>query len=455
MREFKDERLVKMSKRHNVAQFVSFSSGATPRVRHGFIRGQTVVPDSDDIRTPIEMLLSGSAGSVNVRSFRPSREKGNPFEYGITKIDEAIAVVRALAADGYFTMVNETINTGDGGVSGVVLGEVMEFAPLDTPRGVEKPGAVSLPYKLGMDLLSTVYGFRPEITARAGERLEFSIHPLRVGYRHTHTVLWEVEQVPSVRLTASIFWPNRFSQFIGDKAYGLLIAYLLDLPVPATTVVPRMVAPFRFGRSTGTSEIWMRTAPAVQKPGYFPTTFGWVDPYTLLSREDPDASALPSVLAQEGVDAVYSGASLPGETVGTDYIEGVAGRGDMFMLGQQQPEALPPAVVNDVRDLATQASRVLGPVRVEFAHDGRRAWVVQLHLAAQQHRSGVISPGEPDAGWIDFHPEAGLDALNELIEHATATGQGIRVVGQVGLTSHVGDLLRKSQVPAQLRLRSE
>jgi len=63
----------------------------------------------------------------------------------------------------------------------------------------------------------------------------------------------------------------------------------------------------------------------------------------------------------------------------------------------------------------------------------------------------MISPGEPEAGWIDFHPDAGLDELNELIQHAAATGQGIRVIGQVGLTSHVGDLLRKSHIPAQLR----
>lgn len=455
MSELKDERLAELSEQHNVAQFVSFSPGLTPRVRHSRIRGQRFASGSVDIRPPIETLLSGISGSVNVRSFRPEREKGNPFKYGIVKVDEAVSLVRTHAADGYFTIVNETIDTADGGVSGVVLGGIMEFVPLDTPRGVEKPGAASLPFDLGMRLLHTVYGFRPDISAEVRERLEFSIHPIRVGYKHTHTLLWEVEQIPSVRLAATVFWPNHFSKFIGDKAYGLLIAHLLDLPVPATTVIPRRIAPFQFGVSTGTAETWMRTSPAVQTPGYFPTTFGWEDPYSVMAREDPDGSALSSILAQEGVDVAYSGASLPGETAGTDLVEGVKGRGDHFMLGRQQPEILPPTVIDDVRDLAGRATRVLGPVRLEFAHDGQQAWVVQLHLAAQRYWSGVISPGNPDAGWIDFHPDAGLDRLNELIEQATATGRGIRVIGQVGLTSHVGDLLRKSSVPAQLQLQPE
>ena len=453
MQVAKDERLVELAERHNVAQFVSFSQGLEPQVRHSRIRGRTFDADCRDPRTPIEVLMGASAGSVNVRSFRLDRDKGNPFKYGMVKIDEVVATVRALASEGYFTIVNETIDTGDGGVSGVVLGDVMEFAPLDTPRGVEKPGAVSLPYNLGLDLLNTVYGFRPDVEASDGKRIEFSIHPIRVGYRHSHTLLWEVEHVAPVALTATVLWPNRFSKFIGDKAYGLLIAHLLGLPVPTTTVLSRTVAPFRFGRATGTAETWIRTCPTVQRPGHFRTSFGWEDPYALMAREDPDGSALASLLAQESVDPAYSGASLPGEVEGVDYVEGVPGAGDQFMLGQRRPESLPHAVVSDVRQIAGQAARVLGPVRMEFVHDGLQAWVVQLHLATQHYRSGVISPGEPEAGWIDFHPDAGLERLNELIARAAAERKGIRVVAPVGLTSHVGDLLRRSQTPAQLHLR--
>jgi hypothetical protein len=449
----KDERLVELAQRFNVAQFVSFSAGPDPRVRYSRIR--ECYPDEKfhDRRVAIDKLLQASAGSVNVRSFRPDRDKGNPFEYGLTTTEQVLSTVRSLAADGYSTIVNETIDTHDGGVSGVILGGIMEFVPLDTPRGVEKPGAVSVPYQLGRDMLSTVYGFEPEVFQADDARIEFSIHPMRVGYRHSHTLLWEIERGAPAMLQPTIFWPNRFSRLIGDKAYGLLVAHLLGLPVPATTVVTRTVAPFKFGRPTGTAEFWMRTSPTEQKPGHFTTTFGWQDPYAIMAKEDPHGSAIASVLAQEGVDAFYSGASLPGTGGEPDHVEGVAGRGDFFMLGERHPEPLPPHVIQDVRKLSAHARRVLGPVRLEFAHDGQEAWIVQLHISADQYRPGMISPGVPENGWLDFDPADGLERLTEQITRAQAERRGIRVIAPVGITSHVGDLLRKAGVPAQLHPR--
>ena len=106
-----------------------------------------------------------SAGTVNIRSFRPGRDKGNPFEYGIGKVEDAARIVGSLAAEGYSTIVNETIDTNDGGVSGVTLGGVMEFTPFDTPRGVEKAGVASLPHQIGLDVLRGVYGFTPDVGA--------------------------------------------------------------------------------------------------------------------------------------------------------------------------------------------------------------------------------------------------------------------------------------------------
>jgi hypothetical protein len=61
----------------------------------------------------------------------------------------------------------------------------------------------------------------------------------------------------------------------------------------------------------------------------------------------------------------------------------------------------------------------------------------------------VIYPGEP-ARWRRFDPADGLDSLRRLIEEARAAGDGIVVAGDVGLTSHVGDLLRRAAVPARL-----
>ena len=50
-----------------------------------------------------------------------------------------------LAGEGYLTIVNETIDIHDGGISGVALAGIVEFAPDDTPRAVEQPGVAALP----------------------------------------------------------------------------------------------------------------------------------------------------------------------------------------------------------------------------------------------------------------------------------------------------------------------
>ena len=454
-KELKDERLVGLAGRFNVAQFVSFSPGAEPEVRHSRIHGHAPDEKFADLQSAVQALMEAADGSVNVRSFLMGRDKGNPFKYGLTA-GQAVSLVRSLAADGYFTIVNETVDKADGGVSGVAQGGILEFVPLDIPRGVERPGAVSVPNKLGFDLITTVYGFHPDIPAAEDMRVEFSVHPKRVGYGREHTLLWEIGYDRRLELEAALFWPNRFSKFIGDKAFGLLIAHHLGLPVPTTTVIPRAIAPFQFGRPTGTVETWMRTCPAVPRPGHFTTTFGWTDPYALMSREDPGGSAIASILAQENVDPVYSGASLPGAEGEADFVEGVAGAGDEFMIGRRSPDPLPPYVVDDVRALSARARQALGPVRMEYVHDGRQAWVVQLHLSADKYRSSIIVPGTPRRGWLEFDPEDRpdpLNALNDVIARARDQSKGIQVIAPVGLTSHIGDSLRKAGIPAKLHPR--
>jgi hypothetical protein len=453
MAKSKDQRLTELAERFNVAQFVSFSAGPSPVVRNYRIYGVPPETEFADITAAIDTLLKASAGSVNVRSFRVGQDKGNPFKYGIRTTETAVATVRKLAAEGYSTIVNETIDTDDGGVSGVMLGGIMEFTPFDTPRGVEKPGTVSVPYQLGIGILSTIYGFQPDLVAIADARVEFSVHPMRVGYRRGHTLHWEIEFVESVDLAPRIIWPNRLSRHIGDKAFGLLIAHLLDLPVPRTTVIPRAVAPFEFGRTTGTTEFWMRTCPREPEPGRFTTRFGWYDPYQVMAVEDPDGSAIASVLAQESVAAEYSGASQP-EGEDPDYVEGVGGRGDDFMQGIRRLEPLPNRVIRDVQGLAARARRVLGPVRMEWVHDGNIAWVVQLHLTSSEYRPTVINLGEPENGWLEFDPASGLTWLNDLISRARRERRGVRVVAPVGITSHVGDLLRRAKIPARLDISS-
>lgn len=435
----------------NVAQFVSFDPEPTQRFSRvfGYDRNHRFGSLSEALET---LLRTSVEQSINIRSFDPYFPKSRDFLYGIKSLEEAVNGVQNLAARGLHTIANETIDVCDGGVSGVVLGEAIEFAPCDTPRCVEKEGCASLPRSLGLELMRVVYGFAPALAYAPEERVEFSIHPIRRGVRREHTIIWEVERVDDPTTKGTVRWPNRFSEFIGDKAFGLLIAHLLGLPVPFTIVISRSIAPFSFGTRTDTSETWLRTCPRTQVPGKYTTRRGWTDPFQLMSAEDPAGTHIASVLAQDGVDAVFSGALI--SSVGPDgqediTIEGVRGFGDQFMVGAQAPTLVPAGVVRSVRRLYRVARRKLGPVRMEWAADSSCTWIVQFHRGAVPSTGRTIFPGEVTR-YRRFDTNEGLEALRSLIDKVSIAGEGIILVGDVGITSHFGDVLRRARVPSMI-----
>jgi hypothetical protein len=451
---YKDAVLNRLAQSGNVAQFASFGPGPEPRLRFARLGRQTGRP-LDSVSEAINALLEGSAEhSVNVRSFDPAQPKAHEFIYGLTDRDTATAAVRRLAAEGLYTIVNETIDVKDGGVSGVSYGGVLEFAPGDTPRSVEKPGTVAMSREIGMRLLKTVYGFEPDLAYPPDVRVEFSLHPLRRGVRQAHTIIWELETTSNVKLSADLTWPNLFSRHVGDKTFGLLVADGIGLPVPDTVVVSRRVASFRFGRSTGTGERWIRTSPAVQTPGKFTTQRGWTDPFLLMSKEDPEGRKLSSVLDQEGVDARYSGAAIA-RPDGDPTIEGVVGFGDGFMQGRNAPQKLPPAVTRKVEAIYDAAVKQLGPVRFEWVLDDQDVWIVQLHRGITMSTGGTIYPGEPTVEHR-FHVDNGLDALRRFIgDLPLGQNHGVILLGRVGVTSHFGDVLRRARIPSRLEVPAE
>jgi hypothetical protein len=383
----KDETLSRLAAEANVAQFVSFGPGADLPQRHSRLRGHRPDHRFATAADAVAALLAlAPGGSVNVRSFRAGAPRGGPFSYGLTRGGDVLAVLRARAADGLHTIANETVDVDDGGVSGVAMGGLVEFAPGDTPRSVERPGTVALGHADAVALLRTVYGFPPDLDGHLDQRVEFSLHPLAAGVRQTHTILWEAEPVAPVRLAKRLTWPNRYSRHLGDKAFGLL-------------------------------------------------------------AEDPSGTAVVAVLAQEGVPARWSGAALPAAAGGL-LVEGVPGFGDDFMLARAAPTPLPDQVLADVRRVGGRAAAALGPVRLEWAHDGRDAWVLQLQLATVASSGTTIHPGIPSR-WHRFDPTLGLERLRDLIA-AVAPGEGIELTGDVGVTSHAGDLLRRSAIPSRL-----
>ena len=442
---FKDAILDRLASRANVAQFVSFGPGEEPTLRFAHIKGQgqTVAVT---VEGAVGSLLA-VAGQVNVRSFDPDQPRSHEFIYGLTDARGVAREVRRLGAEGLHTIVNETIDMNDGGVSGVAYGGVVEFAPDDTPRAVEKPGTAAFPQAMALRLLERVYGFTPALKWGPETRVEFSIHPLKRGLRHEHTIVWELEDGSPIALSAEVAWPNRFSRLLGDKVFGLLVADALDLRVPLTRVFSRRVAPFEFGRSPGSGEHWIRTAPIEQVPGRFTTQRGWIDPFALMAREDPNGDFLAAVIAQEGVEAAWSGAAASTQDGVT--VEGVAGTGEAFMQGDAPPERLPRRVVQAVEAVLAKAVAKIGPVRLEWAHDGARVWVLQLHRGGIPAHRRTIYPGNAEVEHR-FRVEDGLEALRALVDDLQGTEHGVVLVGSVGVTSHFGDVLRRARIPSRI-----
>jgi hypothetical protein len=449
MRLKKDEILNRLADQGNVAQFIAFRpDGREPVQSFSRLAG---LPANTAFATPRDavaaLLDRAPEGSVNIRSYEPDNPRSREFLYGLSDAEQILRSLTRLTNDGLHTIINETVDIADGGVSGVAQGGTIEFAPDDTPRCVEKPGTASLPFELGIRLLRTVYGFAPELQA-SDARIEFSVHPRRRGTRGGHTLLWEYEEGAGAPPPPALIWPNRFSRHIGDKAYGLLIAHLLGQGVPLTTVIGRRVAPFSFGTETGSAEIWIRTCPAEPEPGLFTTTRGWIDPFALLQAEDPEQQRIASVLAQRAVPAFYAGAALTGPD--GLVVEGAPGEGDLFMLGVRPPGALP-ADIRQALEASNEALVAqLGPIRFEWVHDGVHAWIVQLHRGATGSGGRVIVPGEAER-WILFDVADGLEALRDFTR-SLGVGCGIELLGEVGLTSHIADIVRRAAIPTRIRV---
>lgn len=446
----------------NIAQYISIEPNSGLKAKFVHISGLSNKENMSTKELIKKLIETAPSKSVNIRSFSSSARKGNTLILNrkIEDIDDILSTIDTNSQMGKYSIINENISIHDGGVSGVVLGNIIEFCPDDTPKCVDKDGVCSLPRELGMKILNTVYGFSPVLKFDANFRIEFSIHPSRQGVKKEHTIIWEYEYYKKIESEAKISWPNRFSKFIGDKVFGLLIADALGLMVPKTTVVSRKIAPFSFGRETGLFEKWIRTCPITKEPGKYYSGMNWMDPFVLMNQEEAKGENdinIASLLSQDAVEAIYSGASFIRLNDKEDLIEGVKGRGDKFMLGKQNNESLPVNVIDAVRNINDQLRifhNELGDVSIEWVFDGLNVWVVQLNqLKIEYPNNGVgsqiIVSGTP-THYEKFFVKDGLDELRSRIDYHKDKNIGIELIGNVGLTSHFGDLLRLVNIPAIL-----
>ncbi len=403
----------------------------------------------------LDLIESSNSKSVNIRSFSIVSMKGHSLVYGkqADEINEILNVIQKNCNENKYSIINETIDVNDGGVSGVILGNLIEFAPNDTPKCVEKPDICFLEKNMGMHLLKTVYGFEPDCDFDESYRVEFSLHPHREGLRKSHTIIWEYEKFEEYEYDIKIKWPNKFSRFIGDKPFGLIIADYLGFNVPYTTVISRNVPPFSFGQETGLKEKWIRTAPIVKEPGKYYTGDKWTDPFVLMQKEElkgDNQINIASILSQSAVEAVYSGGAIIGENQASDVIEGVAGKGDNFMVGADYLDFLPDSVLLKLKELLNEIRKyyyLLGDVSIEWVFDGTKIWLVQLNQIKEKGLGTTIVVGEPTK-YEKFYVEDGLEQLRSKINVIKGRDIGIELIGDVGLTSHFGDVLRHANIPS-------
>ena len=301
-----------------------------------------------------------------------------------------------------------------------------------------------------------------EIRERGGQnvRVEFSIHPLREGLYQEHIIIWEVkdlgvtEKIKDVRTT----FPNNFSKFIGDKSYGLTLASILGLRVPKTTVISRNVAPYIIGDDTGEIETWVRTAPIVKEAGKYYTGKGWQDPFKLMEEEENKGTEeinIGALLSQQGVRAEYSGGGILREKESESIVEGVKGEGDNFMIGEDGVIDIPKAVKTRVEVLEHQLRNhytLLGDITYEWVSDTNGIiWLVQMNQIEEIYAGQDVIVGGEVENYIDFKQEEGIDKLRTLVDTIDKQRIGVKIIGNIGVTSHIGDILRRAKVVSKIQ----
>lgn len=215
----KDDKLEEIKRAGgNIARFISIS----PELEERHVNIEGYKPEGD-IRKDIVSLIKASKGkSVNIRSFSETSMKSSRFVYGkrLEDINEIMEILKENCSEGKYSIVNETIDVNDGGVSGVLLNNIIEFAPNDTPRCVEKPGSCRMERGMGLHMLETVYGFYPATDMPQNYRTEFSLHPSREGLLGENTVVWEFEEEiskeASVALKAEMERLRAFAPLLGN-----------------------------------------------------------------------------------------------------------------------------------------------------------------------------------------------------------------------------------------------
>lgn len=151
------------------------------------------------------------------------------------------------------------------------------------------------------------------------------------------------------------------------------------------------------------------------------------------------------------MEALYSGGAIVGNSEKEDLIESVKGKGDDFMTGKYEKEISKEAkgkLKAEMERLRAFAP-LLGNVSIEWVYDGKQIWIVQLNQIRDASDGNTIVKGKASR-YEKFDVSLGLEALRDKIR-GIEKGTGIELVGEVGISSHFGDVLRQAQVPSFIK----
>ncbi len=457
----RDERVLRIQHTHNVAQFISLNDDFSVRIC--VFRDRLF--STTDPKVALAFLFEHALDHrVNVRIFKPSTSTGALFFSDIASIEHVFAILTEHKIEGGYSIISETIDLNDGGVAGALYGDVVEFRQGSTPKFVDQQRHGLFPQmqkRAAERMLSVVYGSDIDFSMfNANVRVEFSTHPSGCGTQFKRFLLWDCYEVtPQRQAIPHLVWPNSFSEWMGDKCFGLLAAWSMGFLVPKTEAVlhpmslkedencsrTRWTPPegLTFGEETGEPGFWTRTCPFRPTPGKYPTYKTRCDPLDVMLRLDPNGSVIRSCLVQQDVHAQYSGAAQVSDDIVR--IEGVQGEGSKLMMGTQSPEQLPTSVNQAVIKLSEELKSAFGPCRFEWAWQTNQVWLLQINQLQKQHPT-ITQFAEIRLGYLEFDPDLGLDELDRIISLAKRNDQDILVTKRVGLTSHVCELLNRSKL---------
>src|SRR5205085_10742100 len=115
---------------------------------------------------------------------------------------------------------------------------------------------------------------------------------------------------------------------------------------------------------------------------------------------------------------------------------------------------LPTNATAAVREMMERVIRLVGgTIKLEWAFDEELVWILQMQQLDHDVHDTVIVAGDVDE-FRHFDANEGIERFRDFVDAAKKANAGVILDGAVGITSHFGDILRRSGVPSRIEHHS-